>query len=164
MDLDDLLDELEATIERGEGFWHYLGGRAMVRADAVYDIIHRIRSSIPEEVRTVHEAGRDRERIIEQANQERGKIIDAAREQAGLLLDNDQQVIEAKRKRDEILERAQIEGEGIRADAENYARSVIDKLGEYVDRIGATVQNTQEMLARDAEAQRAAPPDDTETT
>ncbi len=157
MDLDELLDELEAAIEGGEKFWHVFGGRAMVRADDVYDIAHRLRSSIPDEIRTVHEAGRDRARIIEEAHQERAKIIEAAREQANLLLDNDQLVVEAQRKREQILERAQIEADGIRADAENYARNVINKLGEYVDRIGATVDSTKEMLERDADAQRQEP-------
>jgi len=154
MDLDELLDELEATVERGERFWHFFGGRAMVRADDLYDLAHRLRSSIPEEVRTVSEATRDRERIIQEAHGERAKIIEAAREQANLLLDNDQLVIEAQRKRDQILQQARIEADGIRADSENYARSVITKLGEYIARIAASVDQTREMLERDGEAEK----------
>ncbi len=156
MDLDELLDELEGTVERGERFWHLFGGRAMVRADDIYDLAHRLRSSIPEEVRSVSEATRDRERIIEEAHQERAKIIEAAREQANLLLDNDQLVIEAKRERDQVIEQANIEADGIRADAGNYARSVIQKLADYIARVGAAVDDAQAMLERDAQAQREA--------
>jgi vacuolar-type H+-ATPase subunit H len=164
MDLDELLDELEATVERGERFWHLFGGRAMVRADDVYDLAHRIRSSIPEEIRTVHEATRDRERIIEEAHQERAKIIEAAREQANLLLDNDQLVIEAQRKREQVLEQAGIEADGIRADAENYARSVIQKLADYTARVGAAVEDARQMLGRDAQAEREASRTDEESS
>jgi vacuolar-type H+-ATPase subunit H len=154
MDLDELLDELEATVERGERFWHLFGGRAMVRADDIYDLAHRLRSSIPEDVRTVSDAGRERERIIQEAHNERAKIIAAAREQANLLLDNDQLVIEAQQKRDQLLQQARIESDGIRADAEDYARNVITKVGEYIARIAASVDQTREMLERDAEAEK----------
>jgi hypothetical protein len=65
-----------------------------------------------------------------------------------------QLVIEAQRKRDQILEQARIEGDGIRADAENYARTVITKLGEYIARIAASVDQTRDMLERDAEAEK----------
>jgi vacuolar-type H+-ATPase subunit H len=157
MDLDQLLDELEDVVERGERFWHVFGGRAMVRADEVYDLIHRVRASIPEDVRQVQDGGRERERLIEEAHQERAKIIEAAKEQARLLLDNDQLVIEAQRKRDDILERARIEAEGIQADAEQYAESIIDKLSEYLGRVQTAVGNTREMLQRDAEATRPQP-------
>ena len=99
-------------------------------------------------------AVRDRERIIEEAHQERAKIIEAAREQANLLLDNDQLVIEAERRRDQVLKQANIEGDGIRADAENYARSVVQRLAGYVTRVGASVDEARQMLERDAQAQR----------
>jgi len=155
MDLDELLDQLETVVERGERFWHLFGGRAMVRADDVYELINRIRASIPEDVRQVQDGGRERDRIIEEAHQERAKIIEAAKEQARLLLDNDQLVIEAQRRRDDILERARIEAEGIEADAEQYAQSIIDKLSEYLERIQTAVHNTRDMLQRDAEAKRA---------
>lgn len=155
MDLDELLDQLEALVERGERFWHIFGGRAMVKADEVYELIHRVRASIPEDVRQVQDGSRERDRIIEEAHQERAKIIEAAKEQARLLLDNDQLVIEAQRRRDEILQRARIEAAGIEADAEQYARNVIDKLGEYLQRIQNAVESTRDMLQRDAEAKRA---------
>ncbi|MBM3499640.1 MAG: hypothetical protein FJX74_13350 [Armatimonadetes bacterium] len=154
MDLDGLLDELEDVVERGERIWHVFGGRAMVRADEVYDLIHRVRASVPEDVRQVQDGGRERERLIEEAHQERAKIIEAAKEQARLLLDNDQLVIEAQRKRDDILERARIEAEGIQADAEQYAESIIDKLAEYLGRVQTAVDGTREMLQRDAQAAR----------
>lgn len=158
MDLDKLLDELEALVERGETFWHIFGGRAMVKADQVYELIHRVRANIPEDLRQVQDGTRERERIIEEAHQERAKIIEAAKEQARLLLDNDQLVIEAQRRRDEILERARIEAEGIEADAEQYARNVIDKLSEYLQRIQNAVESTRDMLQRDAEAKRTQTP------
>jgi len=156
MDLDELIDELESIVERGERFWHIFGGRAMVRADQIYDLAHRIRASIPADVREVQEAGRERERIIEEAHGERMKIIEAAKEQARLLLDNDQLVIEAQRKRDEILDRARIEGEGIKADAWQYAQSIIGKLNESLTRLQTAVDNTKDMLQREAEAQSQA--------
>ncbi len=154
MDLEELLDELEDVIERGERFWHLFGGRAVVKADAVYDLIGTIRSSIPEEVKTVQQASRDRERIVGEAHEERAKIIEAAREQAELLLSHDQQVIEAKRRAEQLLQEAGIEADGIRADAESYARQVIEKLAAYIERISATVDKTREMLSREPEEAR----------
>jgi len=164
MDVDQLLDELEDVIERGERFWHIFGGRAMVRADEAYDLIHRVRASIPEDVRQVQDGGRERDRIVEEAHQERAKIIEAAKEQARLLLDNDQLVIEAQRRRDEILERARIEAEGIEADAEHYAQSIIDKLAEHLGRLQTAVDGTRDMLQRDAEANRPQPGAESDAT
>ncbi|MGQ9732303.1 MAG: hypothetical protein ACUVX8_13675 [Candidatus Zipacnadales bacterium] len=151
MDLDQLIDELEAVVERGERFWHLLGGRAMVKADKLYDLAQRLRASIPEEVRENQAVRRSRDDIIREAHEEYAKIIQAAREQSELLTNSDQLVIEAKRRRDEILERAKIEAEGIRDDAYQYARNVIEKLSENLLRIQAAVNNTKEMLQREQE-------------
>jgi cell division septum initiation protein DivIVA len=73
-------------------------------------------------------------------------------------------VVEAQRRRDEILDRARIEAEGIQADAEQYAQRVIDRLGEYLERIQTALVDTKEMLRKDAEAQRQKMNGEKETT
>jgi len=156
MDLEELLSRLEDVVERGERFWHLFGGRSVVKADEVYDLLQTIRANIPEEVRTVQQATRDRERLIQEAHDERAKIIEAAREQAELLLSHDQQVVEAKRRAEQVLEEARIEADGIRADAERYARQVIEKLATYIQRIQATVDKTRGMLRTEGEREQTA--------
>ena len=90
MEILELLDELEAMGDEGERWFckvfPFLWGKTVVDAADFFDLIHQLRSSLPDELTTANQVARDREKIVREAHEERAKILEAAREQAQLHL------------------------------------------------------------------------------
>ncbi len=149
MEILRLLDELEEMADSGERWYcrfpPFIGKTVLDAAD-LFDLIHQMRNSLPQEMTEATQLARDRDRILEEAHEQRAKIIEAAREQAQLMTSNDELVKQAEAKAEAIIEEAAIEGDHIRSEAEAWARSVVERLENYTDRIQATVQKTKKML------------------
>lgn len=146
MEINQLIDELEAMAIAGERKWYtrtLLAGRTVLNADEFYDLLNQLRNAVPAEVMTASQITAQRDQIIEEAHRERQKILDAAREQAQLLISNDHLVLAAQQRAQEIIRQSQIESEAIRAEAEQWARGVIERLENYIQRIAATVEKTK---------------------
>ncbi len=149
MEILRLLDELEDTADRGEKWYcrfpPFIGKTVLDAAD-LFDLIHQMRQSLPQEMTEATQLARDRDRILEEAHEQRAKIIEAAREQAQLMTSNDELVKQAEAKADAIIEEAEVEADHIRAEADAWARSMVERLENYTDRVQATVQKTKQML------------------
>ena len=124
-----------------------LFGKTVLDADEFFDLISQLRSSIPQEMTAATQIASERDQIIEDAHRERQKIVDSAREQAQLLVSNDSLVIEAQNRSKEIIKQAQVDGDAIRAEAEQWARGIVERLENYVGRIAATVDKTKKAMA-----------------
>ncbi len=149
MDIGSLLDQLEDLGDAGDKWYHHLlpsFNRTCINAEQFFDTINKIRASLPEEVRTAEEITQQRERVLEEAHEERAKIIEAAKQQSELLVSNDTVVQEARRRAEEIIRQARIEAEGLRADADEYARTVLDRLEAALERSIATIRKGREAL------------------
>ena len=149
MEILRLLDELEDMADSGEKWYcrfpPFIGKTVLDAAD-LFDLIHQMRQSLPHEMTEATQLARDRDRILEEAHEQRAKIIEAAREQAQLMTSNDELVKQAEARAEDILEEAEVEADHIRSEAEAWARSVVERLENYTDRIQATVQKTKKML------------------
>jgi len=149
MEIFQLIDELEEMGEQGERRWYSrfpLFGKSVLDADELFDLISKLRSAVPQEVTAATRVASERDQIIEDAHRERQKIIDSAREQAQLLVSNDSLVLEAQSRSKEIIKQAQVEGDAIRAEAEQWARGIVERLENYVGRIAATVDKTKKAM------------------
>lgn len=149
MEIMQLINELEAMGEDGERHWYTrfpLFGKTVVEADEFYDLVSQLRSALPQEMTAASQITNERDQIIEEAHRERQKIIDSAREQAQLLVSNDSLVIEAQNRSKEIIKAAQVEGDAIRAEAEQWARGIVERLENYISRIAATVDKTKKAM------------------
>jgi F0F1-type ATP synthase membrane subunit b/b' len=153
MEIIQLINDLEAMGEDGEHKWYRfaLFGKTVLDAEEFYDLISQLRSALPQEMTAATQITSEREQIIEEAHRERQKIIDSAREQAQLLVSNDSLVLEAQNRAKEITKQARVEADAIRAEAEQWARGVVERLESYVGRIAATVDKTKKAMV-------AAPP------
>ena len=161
MEIKQLITELEAMGEQGERKWYtrtVLAGRTVIDADDFYDLLSQLRDSIPSEVTAASQITAERQQIIEDAQRERQKIIDSAREQAQLLVSNDSLVLEAQNRAKEIVKQAQVEGDSIRAEAEQWARGIVERLESYVGRIAATVDKTKKAMVSTPPPARPAGP------
>jgi F0F1-type ATP synthase membrane subunit b/b' len=148
MEIIQLINELEAMGEEGERRWYRFVflGKTMLDAEEYYDLISQLRSALPQEMSAATQITAEREQIIEEAHRERQKIIDSAREQAQLLISNDSLVLEAQNRAKEIVKQAQVEGDAIRAEAEQWARGVVERLESYIGRIAAMVDKTKKAM------------------
>jgi vacuolar-type H+-ATPase subunit H len=161
MEIIQLISELEAMGEEGERRWYRfaLFGKTVLDAEEFYDLVSQLRSALPEEMTAATQIKAERDQIIEDAHRERQKIIDSAREQAQLLVSNDSLVLEAQNRAKEIIKEAQIESDGIRAEAEQWARGIVERLESYISRIAATVDKTKKaMLSPPPTSSRSGPP------
>ena len=150
MEILRILDELEIQGEAGEKWYTRivpgLIGKTVVDAEQYFAALQQLRSSLPEEMTTATQVARDRERIVREAHEERAKILEAAREQAQLLISNDELVRQAEQRAEEILGQARIDADAVRAEAETWARGVVERLENYVGRISATIDKTKKAL------------------
>ncbi|MEI6499794.1 MAG: hypothetical protein WCP21_02080 [Armatimonadota bacterium] len=150
MEILQIINELEAMGEQGERRWYCrfpLFGKTVLDADEFFDLISQLRSSLPQEMTAATQIASERDQIIEDAHRERQKIVDSARDQAQLLVSNDSLVIEAQTRSKEIIKQAQVEGDAIRAEAEQWARVIVERLEGYVSRIAATVDKTKKAMS-----------------
>ncbi len=156
MEILTLIEELEVMGEEGEKWYtRFIPGfigRTVVDAEEFFDLLHRLRSSLPEEMSMANQVSRDRDRILREAHEERAKILEASREQAQLLVSNDEIVKEAERRSDEVLDQARIDAEAIRAEAETWARGIVERLDNYVNRVSATIDKTRKALLSESSA------------
>jgi len=150
MDILALIEELELMGEAGEKWYTRIIpgfiGKSVMNAEEFFDLVHRLRSALPEEMNVASKVSRDRERILQEAHEERAKILGASREQAQLLISNDEIVKQAEQRAGEVLDEARVDAQAVRAEAETWARGIVERLDNYVNRISATVDKTRKAL------------------
>lgn len=150
MEILELLEDFEAMGDEGERWYcrvfPFLWGKTILDAAEFFDILNRLRSSLPEDLTTANQVARDREKIVREAHEERAKILEAAREQAQLLISNDELVKQAETRADEVIKQAQVEADAIRSEAESWARGVIERLENYITRTQGTLEKAKSAL------------------
>lgn len=149
MEILNLLEELKTMAEEGEKWYCRIPpfiGKTVLDAGDLWDLISEMERSLPREMTEASQLAHDRDRIIAEAHEQRAKIIEAAREQAQLMTSNDELVRQAEARAQEIIQTAEVEADHIRSEAEAWARSVVERLENYTERIQATVQKTKKML------------------
>ncbi len=154
MEILSLIEEVEVMGEGGEKWYTRFVpgflGKTVIDAEELFDALHRLRSSLPEEMSMANQVSRERDRILREAHEERAKILEASREQAQLLVSNDEIVKQAERRAEEILDQARIDAQALRAEAETWARGIVERLDNYVSRVSATIDKTRKALLSDA--------------
>ena len=97
----ELLDEIEDIIDTASGF--PLTGKIMVDASEILEIVKEIRVELPDEIQQAQWIKQERQRILDEAKKEYEDILNKAQQQAEALIENDDIVIRAKKRADEIM-------------------------------------------------------------
>lgn len=132
-DVDAIIDELEALI--GEGKRRLLGRKLMIDEDRLVNIVDRLRTAVPTEVRQAHRILDEHDRIIASAQAEARRMLD----EQGML-----DALEAEQRR--VLANAEREAERVRADADRYVRGVLQELDGRLQKLHTSVRNGIEAL------------------
>jgi vacuolar-type H+-ATPase subunit H len=152
MDILHLVDRLESLItsSRMVPFSVY----RLVDEDRALELIDQMRISIPEEVKQAKRVHQERDRIIAQAHEESGRLVELAREEAEALVQRDVITATAERRAQTIIERAQREALGLKAESDEYVVQALSELEASLMRTLTVVRNGLDKIER--ERQQAA--------
>ena len=120
MNIDEILDVIDELLDRS---WSLplSGGRCVVDADKVRDLIDDIRLNIPAEIKQAKAIVSDRTDIIENAKKEAEQIVRKAEDRARTLIAQEEVSKAAQAKASEILSQAQLKSREIRQAAQEFS-------------------------------------------
>lgn len=126
MSVADLLDKLDDLIDEA---WNLplSGGKTVVDAEKIREIVDDIRINIPQEMRQAKAIVADRSQIIRDAKEEADGIVKSASERAKVLVSRDEIVKNAQKKANDILNKANIKSKEIRKAANDYVDDIIKR-------------------------------------
>lgn len=122
-DVYEILEELEEIVDRGTKI--PMTGKVLVDDTQIFELIDRMRASLPEEIR-------EAQRVL----YERQKIVDEAKAEADHIIERAKSYVEKMAGENEVTKQAQTYAEELVRQAQSYAKEV---------KIGA-VQYTDELL------------------
>lgn len=119
--------------------------------------LHRMRASLPDEIRKAMEIQRESERylraareeaqrIVEEAKKEAEKVLERTRQEVERLIDENLIVRQAERKAQEILTEARKEAEIKRLETDEYISSVLNRLERFARRILEVVEEARKEM------------------
>ncbi len=138
MTVEELLDQLDDTIDRAFSF-PLSGGRCVVDAERVREIIDDIRLNLPQELKQAKAIVSDRNDIISTARRESEAIIRSAEERARTLVAQEEIIRQAQQKANDMLSQAQLKSREMRKAANDYADDLMKRTDE------ALTANLQEL-------------------
>lgn len=153
MDIIQLVEEIEDLIENAGSV--PFSKKVMIDADELYDIIHDMRQSLPEEIKQANWITEERDRILDEARLESENIVSEANKEADNIINEARQHAIKMVDSHEIVQEAREKAQTIQANAEQAARSMHLQSIEYVDEILAKSQASLEKVMTVIEDNRA---------
>ena len=142
MNVDELLDLMEETLEEGSAV-PFSAGKRVVDVDKMRDIIDDVRANLPDEMRQSKKIVDDREQILTDAQREAEKLVKQAEERVKALVAEQEIVKQAQKRAVEILTTAQGHAREITKSCNAYCEGVLKNTEEVMARSIADVKNTR---------------------
>ena len=139
MDILHLVDRLEELFNDSRPIW--LTHSVIVDEERMLDIIDQMRVAIPEEIKKAQQIITQRDRILAQAKEEANRTISLAREKAEKQLEDDELILAAKVKAEQILEQAHKDTFITQREADKYILETLTNLEMHMDRVLNQVRN-----------------------
>jgi cell division septum initiation protein DivIVA len=144
VDLLNALNELEELIENSGKI--PFTKKVMVEEDHLLDLLDRIRTTMPEEIRQAKWIIQEREKVLNDSQKEAMRIMDDAQKQLERKADDSEVVRQAKIAAEEIIAKAEdIAGE-IRDGARGYADDILVNLQESLGKISGQIEQGRSEL------------------
>ncbi len=158
-DLLALVDELEGFLTESTRI--PLTGKILVDEQEVFEIVDRLRQSIPEALHQAQRLNRERERLLQQAREEGEAFITESKTYAEKLTRESVIAQRAQEEADRLVEEARRVGREIRMGARDYAEEMMAHLEGHMQKALSVVRAAREELgavqgAAGAEAAAAA--------
>jgi F0F1-type ATP synthase membrane subunit b/b' len=133
VDLLSALNELEELIETSGKI--PLTRKVVVNEDRILDLLDRIRTTIPEEIRQAKWIIQEREKVMNDSQKEALRLLEDAQKQVEKQADESEIARKAKEVADEIVARAEDKARELREGARSYADDVLTNLMESLDKL-----------------------------
>ncbi|MCE5208865.1 MAG: ATPase [Chloroflexi bacterium] len=139
MDILHLVDRLEELFNESRSipFTH----NVIIDEDRMLDIIDQMRVSIPDEIKKAQQLIAQRDRMLAQAQEEANRTIMLAREKGKQIVDQDEIVLSAQKKADQIIEQARLDSDQTRQEADEYALQSLANLEIEMERALNQIRN-----------------------
>lgn len=143
MNIDQVLDAMDELLDKA---WNFplSGGRCVVDADKVRDLIDDIRVNLPNEIKQAQAIVMDRNEILASARREGEQVIRKAEERAKMLIAQQEIVKIAQAKAADTVAQSQVKAREIRQAAHDFSddmlRSTEESLNKSLSELRATRQ------------------------
>ena len=143
MTVDELLEQIDDMIDKAWSF-PLSGGKCLVDAERLRDIIDDIRGNMPSEIRQAKAIVADRADIIATAKREAEGIVRSAEERARNMVAHEEVVRQAQQKASELLGQSQQKAREMRKGATDFSEDVLRRTEEVLaQRLGEVRQARQ---------------------
>lgn len=149
MSIENLLDEIDEMIDKAWGL-PLSGGKCLIEADRLRDIIDSIRGNIPGEIRQAKSIVADRADIIETAKKEAEDIVRVAEERARAMVMQEEVVKLAQQKTNEITTQTQQKCREMRKGAQDFVDDLLKRTEEELARHMTELHQTRQLLRKPA--------------
>lgn len=149
MNIDEVLDVLDELLDKS---WSLplSGGRCVVDADKVRDLIDDIRINLPTEIKQAQAIVHDRNEILDVARREGESIIRKAEERAKALIAQEEIIKLSQNKANEILTQTQLQSREIRTAAQNFSDDMLRTSEETLAKCLGELRATRQALRQSA--------------
>jgi cell division septum initiation protein DivIVA len=144
VDLLSALNELEELIETSGKI--PLTRKVLVNEDRMLDLLDRIRTTIPEEIRQAKWIIQEREKVMNDSQKEALRLLEDAQKQVDKQADESEIARKAKDIADEIVDRAEDKARELRDGARSYADDVLTNLMDSLDKLSSQIEQGRSEL------------------
>ncbi len=145
MRVDELINELQDLVADAKSI-PLTGGKVMVEAEKIYDILDEIQDTLPAEVRQAKNIVADRSQIIAEAKKESEDIIRAAEERKKALIDQSEIMRAAKAEATELLNEVKAKAAEMRKAANDYVENIMKKTDDAITAQLTELRKTRQNL------------------
>lgn len=138
MNLVLLLDRLDQMIQQAPAI--PLTGKSLVDAEAVLDLLDKVRNALPDEVRQAEAVASAKERLIKEGESEAQRLIEEAEKYVAKMVQESEIVRRAQEEGERILAESRAEADILRKEADEYAARVLEQLQEALEKTLETVR------------------------
>lgn len=145
MRVDELIQELQDLVGDAKTM-PLSGGKVLIEADKIYDILDEIQDTLPAEVRQAKNIVADRGQIIAEAKKEAEDIIRAAEERKKQMIEQSEVMREAKSEAAELLNDAKAKASELRKAANDYVENVMKRTDDAITAQLTELRKTRQNL------------------
>lgn len=145
MRVDELIQELQDLVADAKTM-PLSGGKVIIEADKIYDILDEIQDTLPAEVRQAKNIVADRGQIISEAKKEADDIIRAAEERKKQMIEQSEVMREAKAESTELINAAKAKSAEIRKAANDYVENIMKRTDDAITAQLTELRKTRQNL------------------
>ena len=127
MNIEDLLDQIDEIVDKSMSL---PGGKRLVNAEALREVVDDIRLNVPQEIKQARGIVADRGDIITTAKREADAIVRAAEERAKVLVSQEEITRTAQERSAEILAQTQKRSREMRRAAQDFVENFMRRADE----------------------------------